>query len=171
MNENKVKVISTANAIVGISLPEYKFSRTWPKKGTQVMIDKELLEEFMSRPGVQYLFDQGILYIEDMQTKKDLGLEPADAEKPTRIIIPDKNMVKRLLTVAPVQELKTALKKMPTEQISEFANYAVASGDISLERSEIVKEIAATRGLNIDIAQSIRLNKLAEEPNKKNNKE
>ena len=106
-----------------------------------------------------------------MQTKKDLGLEPADAEKPTRIIIPDKNMVKRLLTVAPIQELKTALKKMPTEQISEFANYAVASGDISLERSEIVKEIAATRGLNIDIAQSIKLNKLAEEPNKKNNKE
>lgn len=168
MNDKKVKVVSTANATVGISLPEYNFRRTWPSKGTKVLIDRELLEEMMTRPGVQYLFEQGVLYIEDMQIKKDLGLEPIDAEEPTKIIVPDEQMVKRLITVAPVHELKAALKKLPTEQINEFASYAIKYGDISLERSDVIKESAASRGLDIDVAQSIKLNKLAKEPKKKN---
>ena len=163
MNDKKVKVVSTANAIIGITLPEYKFSRTWAKKGAQVLIDRELLEEAMSRPGVEYLFEQGLLYIEDMQIKKDLGLEPIDAEEPTNIIIPDDKMVKRLLTVVPSSELKATLKKLPTEQISEFAQKAISVGDINLERSEIIKEVAASRGLNIDVAKAITLNKQAKE--------
>lgn len=163
MNDKKVKVVSTANAIIGITLPEYKFSRTWAKKGAQVLIDKELLEEAMSRPGVAYLFEQGLLYIEDMQIKKDLGLEPLDAEEPTNIIIPDDKMVKRLLTVVPSSELKATLKKFPTEQINEFAQKAISVGDINLERSEIIKEVAASRGLNIDVAKAITLNKQAKE--------
>ena len=166
MNDKKVKVISTANAIVGMTIPEYHFSRTWAKKGAQVLIDKDMLEEALARPGVQYLFEQGLLYIEDMETKKDLGLEPLDAEKPTNIIIPDDKMVKRLLTVAPVSELKVYLKKLPTEQISEFGAKAVALGDISLERSDVIKEIAANHGLNIDVAKSITLNKAAREETK-----
>ena len=129
MND-KVKVISTANAIVGMTIPEYHFSRTWAKKGAQVLIDKEMLEEALARPGVQYLFEQGLLYIEDMETKRELGLEPLDAEEPTNIIIPDDQMVKRLLTVAPVSELKATLKKLPTEQISEFGARAIAYGDM-----------------------------------------
>ena len=117
----------------------------------------------MSRPGVEYLFEQGLLYIEDMQIKKDLGLEPIDAEEPTNIIIPDDKMVKRLLTVVPSSELKATLKKLPTEQISEFAQKAISVGDINLERSEIIKEVAASRGLNIDVAKAITLNKQAKE--------
>lgn len=171
MNDKKVRIRSTANATVGISLPEYRFSRTWPSKGTQVLMDKELLEEAMSRPGVQYLFDQGILYIDDMEVKKELGLEPEDAEEPTRIIIPDDKMVKRLLTVAPSYELKKTLETLPTEQINEFAQRAIESGDISLERSEIIKEIARKRGLSIDVAKAITLNKQAKEPEKAKTKE
>lgn len=167
MND-KVKVISTANAIVGMTIPEYHFSRTWAKKGAQVLIDKEMLEEALARPGVQYLFEQGLLYIEDMETKRELGLEPLDAEEPTNIIIPDDQMVKRLLTVAPVSELKATLKKLPTEQISEFGARAIACGDIGLGRSDVIKEIAASRGLNIDVAKAITLNKAAKEESKEN---
>ena len=165
MND-KVKITSTANAVVGIKLPEYNFSRTWAKKGAQVLMNKDLLEEAMSRPGVQYLFEQGVLYIDDMEVKKELGLEPLEAEKPTNIVIPDEKLVKRLLTVAPVSELKSALKKLPAEQIGEFANIAIAQKDISLERSEVIKEVAKTKGLHIDIANTIRLNKLAKEDKK-----
>ncbi len=168
MNDKKVKVISTANAIVGMTIPEYHFSRTWAKKGAQVLIDKEMLEEALARPGVQYLFEQGLLYIEDMETKRELGLEPLDAEEPTNIIIPDDQMVKRLLTVAPVSELKATLKKLPTEQISEFGARAIAYGDIGLGRSDVIKEIAASRGLNIDVAKAITLNKAAKEESKEN---
>ena len=167
MNDKKVKVISTANAIVGMTIPEYHFSRTWAKKGAQVLIDKDMLEEALARPGVQYLFEQGLLYIEDMETKKDLGLEPLDAKEPTNIIIPDDKVVKRLLTVAPVSELKAYLKKLPAEQISEFGAKAVALKDISLERSDAIKEVAASYGLNIDVAKSITLNKAAKEETKK----
>ena len=124
MNDKKVKVVSTANAII---------------------------------------FLLCLLYIEDMQIKKDLGLEPLDAEEPTNIIIPDDKMVKRLLTVVPSSELKATLKKFPTEQINEFAQKAISVGDINLERSEIIKEVAASRGLNIDVAKAITLNKQAKE--------
>jgi hypothetical protein len=103
-----------------------------------------------------------------METKRELGLEPLDAEKPTNIIIPDDQMVKRLLTVAPVSELKATLKKLPTEQISEFGARAIAYGDIGLGRSDVIKEIAASRGLNIDVAKAITLNKAAKEESKEN---
>lgn len=165
MND-KVKVISTAKATVGITLPEYKFSRTWAKKGAQVLIDKELLEEAMYQPGVKYLFEQGLLYIEDMEVKKELGLEPIDAEEPTEIVIPDSKMVKRLLTVAPVSELKVALEKLPTEQVKEFAQQAIELGDISLERSNVIQKVARTKGIEIDIVRAIRLNEQAKEKEK-----
>ena len=73
-------------------------------------------------------------------------------------------MVKRLLTVAPSYELKKTLETLPTEQINEFASRAIEIGDISLERSDIIKKVAAKHGLTIDVAKAITLNKQAKEP-------
>lgn len=72
MNENTEKVVvrSTVNAKVSINQPAYRFKQEWNRKGAKAMIDKQTLEEIMFEPGVDYMFKSGILYIDDMDTKK-----------------------------------------------------------------------------------------------------
>ena len=72
MNDEKVLVKSAINAKVGITLPEYRFKQEWNRKGAKALIDKQTLEDIMFEPGVEYMFKNGILYIEDMETKKEL---------------------------------------------------------------------------------------------------
>ena len=168
MDDKKVAVISKTNAQVTLSLPEYKFERTWAKKNSKILINKEMLAEAMFDPGVEYLFKQGLLYIEDMDIKKDLNLEDPDATEPENIIVLNDSQMRRLLTVAPVNEMKSVAKKMGKEQLNEFAQFAIELGDISLERSEIIKEIAKRYGIELDVARSILLRKQAEEKEDKN---
>ena len=84
---NKVKVTSMTTGRLGVIIPEYNFNRTWPNKGSSMLVDKDVLEQLMFNEGVRYMFDNGMLYIEDMETKKELGLEPEDATEPVNIIV------------------------------------------------------------------------------------
>lgn len=123
--ENKVAVISTMNAEVGIILPDLRLNKTWPKKGSKIYIDKDVLEEALYDPGTQYLFDEGILYIEDLEVKKELGLEPEDAATPENIIVLNNNQMLRYLKTGTMAELEDILKKLSHEQKLNMANFAI----------------------------------------------
>ena len=47
----KVKVVSTVKSRMGVKVPEMRFSRQWLKKGSAVMIDRDILEELMYDSG------------------------------------------------------------------------------------------------------------------------
>lgn len=64
----KVKIKSLVNGTVGIRSDELRINRTWEKKGAVKPIDLEVLEELIYDPGVEYMFKEGILGIDDLES-------------------------------------------------------------------------------------------------------
>jgi len=157
MNE-KVMVVSTVNAQVGITVADLKLRKEWKGKGAKVPIDKETLTNALYDPSVKYMFDHGILYVEDLQQKKDLELEPEDATEPVNIIVLNDAQKKRYLTVAPLQEFKTMVQKLSKEQRIDLAQYAIQNQMIDIERAKIIKAACG-----IDILQAVVLEQKAKE--------
>ena len=145
MND-KVLVTSMVNHSVGISLPQngYMVRKSWPQRGAKVLIDKESLREGIYNPGVESIFKKGILYIEDMAFKIELGLEEPDTQTPTNIVPVDEKYLERILKRMPIVEMKQVIKKMSTEQVQELILFASSQNDIQLDRINVIKEITGT---------------------------
>lgn len=154
MEKEKVTVISTVNGTIGIYLPDLRFKKEWTKKGQRHQIDKELLQDIMYDSGSEYMFKTGMLYIEDMKVKKEIGLEPDDASEPVNIIVLDEKQMQRYLTVMPLREFKDKVKELSIEQVKNLVDYAVEKETISFDKSEYLEKIT---GLNA--MQMIQLNR------------
>lgn len=159
MNEEKVIVKSTVNGRVGITLPDYRFKQEWNRKGAKVSIDKQILNDIMFEPGVDYMFKTGILYIEDMETKKELGLEPQNAKEPENIIVLDENQMKRQLSLVPFHEFKATIEKLSKEQRMNLVQFAVQQEILpSMEKTDLLQ-----KATGVDIVSAIRLNRANKE--------
>lgn len=156
MND-RVIVTSMVGGNIGITLPHIRFNKTWPRKGTKLAIEKDILREAIYEPGVEYLFKQGILYIDDLSFKIELGLEPEGAETPTHVAVDEKYMT-RVLKVMPVGEMKKAISEMNEIQRQEFVDFASSQNDISLERIKVIDQVTGANILKI-----IELKRLKEE--------
>ena len=88
----KVKVISAFDGRFGIDNADLRISRRWPARGSFVIFDKEIVEELMYDPSFKNGIESGDLYIEDMEIKKELGIEPPDAKEPTIIYLGEKEL-------------------------------------------------------------------------------
>jgi hypothetical protein len=129
------------NGNVGLTLPHLRLNKTWPKKGTKLPVEKEILREAIFEPGVEYMFKNGILYIEDMEFKIELGLEPEGAKAPTTIIPVDEKYLERILKRMPIAEMKQTIRGMNETQRREVIDYATAQNDIQLDRLNALKDI------------------------------
>ena len=161
--EEKVKVVNLISSRVNIDLPEMRLNRIWEKKGAVKAIPFNQLEEALYNPGVEALFREGVLGIEDLEIKKKLGLEPEDAEQPVNIIILDDTQRKRYLKVLPLHEFKEKIKTLPIEQIKELAQFAIDNEIVDFDKAEIIKKITGT-----DIIGTIQMNKADKEEIKEN---
>lgn len=142
MNDNVI-VTSMVGGRIIIKLPQngYFVKKIWPKKGTKLPISKEALREAIYQPGVEYMFKNSLLYIEDMDFKIELGLEEEGAKIPTAVIPVDEKYLERLLKRMPVAEMKVAIKAMNENQKREMLDYAAEQNDIQLDRLSAIKEI------------------------------
>ena len=161
--EEKVKVVNLISSRVNIDLPEMRLNRIWEKKGAVKAIPFNQLEEALYNPGVEALFREGVLGIEDLEIKKKLGLEPEDAEQPVNIIILDDTQRKRYLKVLPLHEFKEKIKTLPVEQIRELAQFAIDNEIVDFDKAESIKKITGT-----DIIDTIQINKADKEEIKEN---
>lgn len=152
--DKKVKVKNLVSQRVVLSLPELRLRRVWEKKGAVMLIPYEQLEEAMYSPGVENMFKEGILGIDDMEIKIALGLEEEGATEPTNIIILSDQELKRYLTVMPAFEFKEKVKDLPRQQVMELVNYAIANEIANFEKSEILKQYTG-----IDVISAIKLNR------------
>ena len=155
--DKKVKVTNLVSRRINVTLPEMRFRRVWETKGAVRTIPFDELEEAMYNPGVETLFRNGVLGIDDMEVKKALGLEPEDAEEPVNIIVLTDQQRKRYLTVMPLHEFKEKLKELSKDQIQELAQYAIDNELIDFEKDSYIKDL-----IDIDIIGSIQLNKADE---------
>lgn len=152
--DKKVKVVSLVSQRVILTVPELRLRRVWERKGATMVIPFEQLEEAMYSPGVENLFRNGILGIDDMEVKIALGLEPEGAEAPVNIITLNDAQRKRYLTVMPLAEFKQKIKELPIEQINELATYAIANEIMDYDKSDIIQQY-----INVDIMKAIELNR------------
>lgn len=152
--EDKVKVVNLISSRVNINIPDIHLRRIWEKKGAVKVIPFEQLQEAIYSPGVEALFREGILGIEDLEVKQKLGLEPEDVEQPVNIIVLDDAQRRRYLTVMPLHEFKEKIQDLSREQVRELAQFAIEKELVDFDKAEIIKKITGT-----DIIGTIQMNK------------
>lgn len=158
MMNDRVIVTSMVNGLISINRPEHRLVKVWPKKGTKLPIEKDALREAIYEPGVEYMFKNGMLYIDDMSFKIELGLEEEGTQIPTAIVPVDEKYLERVLKRMPLAEMKTVIKGMNGEQRHELLDYASEQNDIQMDRIAAIKEITGT-----DLFKVIELKKQREE--------
>ena len=147
--DDKVMVTSMVGGTISVSALNH---RVWNKKGQKLPVSKDILREAIYEPGVEYMFKKGILYIEDMDFKIELGLEAEGTKVPTEILPMDEKFMNRVLKLMPVPEMKTTIDKMTMVQKQELVDFAVNQNDISLDRIKIVSDKCG-----VDILKTISL--------------
>lgn len=142
MANNKVMVTSKVDSTVIIDLPELKMKRAWTKKGMTLPIDKDALAEAIYDPSVEFLMKEGVLFIEDLAVKKELGLELETATEATvEIINLTDALMKRIINGMPQVELNSTLEKLSASQKSELANYAIEHySELSMDRADLLSK-------------------------------
>ena len=150
------KVMVTSMASGTISAPSLEH-RVWNKKGQKLPVSKDVLREAIYEPGVEYMFKNGILYIDDMEFKIELGLEAPGTETPTEVLPIDDKYLNRVLKLMPVSEMKSIIDKMTIVQKQELVDYASKQNDIQLDRLAIVSEKCG-----VDVLKTIELNRQKE---------
>ena len=143
MSDNaKVKVISQYDGRCGIDNADLHISRRWPARGSYVIFDKNVVEELMYDNAFRNMVSEGYLYIEDMEVKKELGIEPEDAKEPT-IILLDEKQLERYWKVMPLSQFKVEVKKLTKPQLEALADYAIKNGnDGSIQKASYLTEIS-----------------------------
>ena len=148
--DDKVMITSMVNGT--ISVPSLN-RRIWNKKGQKLPVSKEVLREAIYNPGVEYMFKNGILYIDNMDLKIELGLEEEGAKVPTQIIPMDEKYMNRVLKLMPIVDMKKAIDSMNTIQKQELIDYAVLQNDVQLDRIKIISDKCG-----VDVLKAIELN-------------
>ena len=157
MND-KVMVTSMVSGRIGLVLPNLRMNKVWPQKGTKLPVEKDVLREAIYEPGVEYMFKKGILFIEDMDFKIELGLEEEGTKMPTNIIPMDEKYMNRLMRLMPLGEMRAAVSKLSDDQKRELAYYASNQNDVSMDRVAVLKELTG-----IDILRVIDFKRQKEE--------
>ena len=147
----KVMVKNNSSSTVVLCVPDLGFSRIFEKKGATKPIPFEVLSQGMYNDGVEKLFKYGLLSIEDKEARIELGLEED-------IVTLSDSQMKRLLTIAPLHDLKETCKTLKSQQILDLVYFAIGNEIGDFEKTEYLKKLT-----NIDIVQAIRLNRAAKE--------
>lgn len=153
--DDKVYVTSMVNGTVSVLGLN---RRVWRKKGQKLLVSKDSLREAIYNPGVEYMFKKGILYIEDMAFKIELGLEEEGTKAPTQVIPMDEKYMNRVLKLMPISEMKQVINSMTSVQKRELVDYAIHQPDVQLDRIKIISEKCG-----IDVLKAIELNRQKEE--------
>jgi hypothetical protein len=158
MENKKVVITNQSNSRVGINVPDLRFKRVWEKKNAKIAVDMDVLREIIYDTGVSYMFEQGILFIEDMQAKIELGLEPEEAKAPVNIIKLDDAALKRALGPMIVSDFKKFFEPLSEEQKHQVAEYAIANECTDFTKAEIIQ-----KAIGINVISAIQLNRQNQE--------
>lgn len=158
-NKDKVYVESMVNHSVSVLIPNTNIQKTWKKKGAKLSFDRETLVEAYYDPGIEYMFTHGILYTDDMDFKKAVGLEPEDATEPVNVVKMEDSYMKRLIGLMPLYQFKEEIEKLSYDQRQMLVQYAADHvEELKLDRVPIIDEKCG-----VHLMKSIELKRQAEE--------
>lgn len=153
----KVKVRNAVNNVVSVIVPSANFRRDWPI-GATYEVEKDILEQLMWDNGFRYMIEKGILYIEDMEEKKELGLEPEEANEPQNIIVLSDAEKRKYMVNYSQKDFEEKVAKLPAEQVRALIDYAIKNRLIDFDKCEFLKEATGR-----DIIAAVRLSKANKE--------
>lgn len=157
--EDKICIKSMIAGRVYVNLPTIQRRFEWNRRGAIVKVNRDIFDVMSYDNGFTNMVKYGILFIEDMEVKKEMGLEPEDATEPVNLIELTEQRIKRMISVMPIPEFKGELKKLSEVQQREVANYMVNNnGSITMDRLQAMKDVCG-----IDVAQAIRMKQANEE--------
>lgn len=138
----KIKVINAARGRCVVNNRDLGIRRVWQARGDVVTFTKEQLESLMYDPAFSNMVKEGYLYIDDMEVKKDIGVEPEDAEAPT-IILMDEKQLKRFWRDMPLPQFRLELRSLTRQQIMSLADYAIQHGEEgSIEKANYLSKLS-----------------------------
>lgn len=143
MTNEMVKVQCMVDAQVVIKKPEFGVNRKWAKRGQTQGIPYDVLEQILWDNGVRHMFDTGILYIEDMEVKKQLGLEPYDAEEPENIIVLNEEEMKNLWSSATIDDFKREVSRLSRVQVDNLISYAIETELVDAQKCRFIKDLTS----------------------------
>lgn len=96
----------------------------------------------MFDPAFNNMVKEGYLYIEDLEVKKEIGVEPEDATEETAILL-DEKQLKRFWKDMPLAQFKIEIKNLKKVQIDSLAEYAIQHGDEgSIDKANYLTKIS-----------------------------
>lgn len=163
---SKVRIKSLVSGRIGIVDNNTRIRRDWDKKGAIRLIDMEDLEQLVYDPGVEYMFKQGMLGIDEPNSKElliALGLEEEGVPE-TEIVTLTEEEMKDLMTSKSISFFRKKVKQLPKEQLTELVNFCIKNELTNYEKVMILKELT-----KVDILNAIRINKEDKEGREKQN--
>ena len=152
-----IMVKSATNRTVVIHIPDMPLHKVWKKKGSKLPVDRKTLIQAYYDPSVEFLFKNGMLTTDDKEFLVEVGLMTEDGEP--EIIVLSEALLKRYISVMPLQEFKTELMKLTHLQIEEVAQYAIDNYAIfNQDRLDVLSKASG-----IDIYKAIGHRRAAEE--------
>ena len=142
MMDNRMVVLQNTQAgTVEIYSPAYNVKRIFPGKGTKQALPFDVVEQLLWDQGFRYMIDTGMLYIDDMQAKIDLGLEEPGTETPTRIKVFTPEQILTLLKIKKYEDFKAEIDSVSIEQANEVVKYAVENNLVDNDKVNYLKEV------------------------------
>lgn len=139
--DRMVKIRNMVNAQVGVSEASLGIKRIWGKQGQLLAIPFEIVEQLMWTDGFKRMIDSGILYIEDMQDKKDLGIEPIDADTPVNIIVLSTQRIEELMKTTPIDVFKREVGNLPRVQVDNLIEYSIEHQLVDSAKCTFLKQL------------------------------
>ena len=149
----KIRTVIVKNMIQGnvsIKRPEFGLNKVWSGFGQAMKIPFESLEQGLWDPAIRNMFTAGILYIENLQDKIDLGLEPENVDEPVNIVLLDEKKMETLLKTTPFTVFKTEVSQLTKIQVDSLIQYAIDNKILDSEKCSWLKELTGK-----DILKSI----------------
>ena len=137
----KVKITSTTVGEVSVFQPSIPFRASWPAKGSSHLVEEEVIEQLLYTPGFKYMIDTGMLYIEDMEEKKKLGIEPENATEPVNVIVLSDADKSKYMKVYDLDKFTKEVKKLSREQIVDLADFAIENKIADFDKSEVLEKL------------------------------
>lgn len=166
MAERMVALKSTIDSMVSVRKPEYGVNRRWQKIGQTQMLPFDTVYQMLWDSGFRSLIDSGILYIEDLQTKKDLGLEPEEATGPVNILVLTEQQMKEYMTSLPIDVFKREVSKLPRIQVDNLVSFAAQNRYTDSEKCYYLKQLCGK-----DILKMVSNDILMQEVDERNREE
>lgn len=139
--QRMVALKNMVDSKISVKEPSLGVNRRWERRGQTLTMPFETVEQLLWVDGFRRMIDEGFLYIENLQDKIDLGLEPQGVTRPTNIIALSEKEIVDLLTKADLNTFKATIAKLPDSQIDNVIDYAIAHELVDMQKDAILKEV------------------------------